>query len=422
MAETNADDGAPATILALGAEGDGVAAGLDGSIYVPQALPGEQFRRASDGAWVLAGPPSPERRAPPLCPHFPACGGCTAQHMGDAVYRRWKSELLSRELARAGIAATPEPMLAAPLASRRRAALSGRHTADGFVVGFHAARSADIVPMTACAVLAPVIVRAVPLLARIGAMAAPQPAGEARLSVLAAREGLDVALSSGSTRGRHRIDGRIAAGLARTAAAGPIMRLTWNGDPVLERARPTVLLAGVAVTPPPAAFLQASAEAEAAMAAIVAAALPAKARQVADLFAGLGTFAFAMATRARVEAFESDRRLVDAMTAAARHASGLKPVVGTGRDLVRDPLSPKELERFDAVVLDPPRAGAKAQAEALAASSVPTVVAVSCNPATLARDLSILLAGGFRLERLVPVDQFHFTPHLEAVAVLRRER
>lgn len=404
-------------ISGLGVEGDGIAEAARERVFVPRALPGEWFAPDDDGGWSLSGSANPERRHTALCPHFPACGGCTVQHMGDDLYRRWKSGLLAAAFAKAGLDVAPEPMIAVPAGSRRRAALSGRRSGGGIVLGFHGAASETIVPMTACAVLAPAIVKALPLLRRIGEIAAPRPDGEARFSVLAAREGLDVALSAG----RH-VDGRIAAELARLPLAGSVARLTWNGEPIMETTRPTVAMSGVAVTPPPGAFLQASSEAEAGMAGIVVDAIPARAKRVADLFSGLGTFAFAVAPKARVEAYDGDRRLVAAMAEAVRRAGGLKPIESKVRDLYRDPLSPRELERFDAVVLDPPRAGAKAQAEAIAASALKRVVAVSCNPATLARDAAILVATGFRIERLVPVDQFLWTPHLEAVAVLVKAR
>ena len=402
-------------ISGLGGEGDGIAEKGDERVFVPRALPGESLASDGAGGWALSGPASPERRVTALCPHFPACGGCTVQHMGDDLYRGWKSRLLAAAFAKVGLEVAPEPMISVPAGSRRRASLSGRRRDGGFVLGFHSAASQTIVPMAACAVLAEPIVRALPLLRRIGELAGPRPHGEVRLSVLAAREGLDVTLTAG-----RRVDERVVAELARHALAGSVIRLTWNGEPIIDATRPTVAMSGVVVTPPPGAFLQASFEAEAAMAAIVADAVPARTRRVADLFAGLGTFAFAVAPRAPVEAYDGDRRLIAAMSDAARRASRLKPIEGRVRDLYRDPLSPRELERFEMVVLDPPRAGAKAQAEAIAASGLKRVVAVSCNPATLARDVAILAAAGFEIERLVPVDQFLWTSHLEAVAVLRR--
>lgn len=407
---------AVARIVRIGAEGDGIADGVSGPIYAPGALPGEDVAFEANGQpGTRVGPASPERRQSALCPHFPACGGCTVQHMNDALYVSWKAGLLEMALRPHGLAVAPGPMISVPRNSRRRAAFGGRHTPTGFAFGFHARASHDIVDMVSCAVLAPEIITALPHLRAIAARVA-EPGGEVRVSVLVAREGLDVTVSAGKGRG----DGRLEVDVARLAAAGAIARLTLNGAPLVQKAEPSVLVAGVAVVPPPAAFLQAAPDAEAAMGALALSALPKRAKRVADLFAGIGTLTFPLASRVAVEAFDSDRRLIEALTRASRHAQGLKPVAAVVRDLFRDPLSPRELDRFDAVVFDPPRAGAKAQAEALAKSKVPAVVAVSCNPATLGRDLAILVAGGYGIRSVTPVDQFLFTPHLEAVAILTR--
>lgn len=403
-------------IMRLGGEGDGVGEGPDGAVYVPRALPGERTVMGLDGAWQVVGDPSPRRRREALCPHFPVCGGCTLQHMDEALYRDWKANLLGSAFERQGLTVAVEPMVSVSARSRRRATLSGRHTPSGFVFGFHTTRSHDIVPVTHCAVLSPMIVAALEELRLIAARAAPRPDGEARLSVLVASQGLDVTVSAG----RGPADRLMVADLARIAASGPVVRLTVNGETAVQRTTPTIPLAGVDVVPPPAAFLQAVAEAEAAIATLIVGSLPKKSKHVADLFAGLGTFSFALAARVQVHAFDSDRGLIEALISAARGTAGLKPITTTVRDLFRDPLSPKELARFDAVVFDPPRAGAKAQAEALARSTVRRVVAVSCNPATLARDVALLVDGGYAIERVVPIDQFLYTPHLEAVVVLGR--
>ena len=403
-------------IVRLGGEGDGIAEGPEGPVYIPRALPGEQYAAEPDASFRLASAPSPERRATPLCPHYPACGGCTVQHMAEPLYRTWKAGLLTAAFARAGIDIAPEPMISVSHHSRRRATLTGRHGPRGFVFGYYAHASHDIVPLTACAVLHPAITSALPLLADVAARAAPRPDGEARLSVLVCREGLDLTISGG----RRPANAALLADLARIATSGPIARITLNGEPAVQRTRPTVRCVGVDVAPPPAAFLQAVEEAETHLAALVLEALPKRVRRIADLFAGLGTFTLALAARAPVEAFDSDRRLVDALSAAARGARGVKPIETKVRDLFLDPLSPRELSRFDAVVFDPPRAGAKAQAEAIARCDVARVVAVSCNPATLARDTKIMIDAGWRMERITAVDQFLYTPHLEVVAVLAR--
>jgi 23S rRNA (uracil1939-C5)-methyltransferase len=241
-------------------------------------------------------------------------------------------------------------------------------------------------------------------------------AKEARLTVIATRAGLDVSAEHG---GGSRLTPSALSEIARLAAEHHLARIAVNGETLIERAPPALAFAGIDVVPPPGAFLQAVAAAEHEMAQIVTEAIVGVAR-VADLFCGIGTFALPLARNSRVLAVDSDARLLGALNAAARRAQGLKPIETKQRDLSRTPLAPKELEGFDAVVFDPPRAGAKAQAERLAQSRVPLVVAVSCDPGTLARDLRILVDGGYGLESVAPIDQFLFSAHVEAVAVLRR--
>ncbi|MDX2157198.1 MAG: RsmD family RNA methyltransferase [Hyphomicrobiaceae bacterium] len=402
------------TISRIGSQGDGIAETSSGLLHVPHALPGESYHIVGDGSPVLDGPRSPDRRSRPLCPHFPSCGGCGVQHMSGELYQRWKSELLSAALAQHGLASGQAAMLTVGEATRRRATFTGRFQHGKMRLGFHAARSHVIEPIQACVVLVPAIVRALPALTDLAARLC-SAAGEVRLGVLAADNGLDVSVSTEPRRKPRRAD----PGLAAAANAAGVVRLAIDGAPAFQVAQPLVTMDGVPVTPPPGAFLQAARATEAIFADLVAHALG-KAKCVADLFAGLGTITLPMARRARVVAIDSDRQLLDALAKAVRHASGLKPVETLVRDLFRDPLSPRELDRFDAVVVDPPRAGAKAQSEALAGSKVATVVMVSCNPATLARDLRTLVDGGYKLEAATSVDQFLYTAHLEAVAVLRR--
>ena len=401
------------TVDRLGIRGDGIADGPDGPLYLPGALPGE---RVSVGGGEPAGieHASPQRRHGYLCPHAPDCGGCALQHFSDDLYRQWKATLVGEALKGHGIAADVRPMLSAPAGSRRRAVLTARRDGQLIELGFHRGQSHDIEPLEACAVLAPAIVSALPGL-RALALIALTSKSEARIGVVATPHGLDVDIAGA----RRAISADQRTAMVQTASSHRIARLSLDGTPMLTLARPALLMAGVEVIPPPGAFLQAAAEAEVAMTAIAVEAAG-KAKRVADLFSGLGTFSFALARRARVLAIDTDRALIEALAAAARGAAGLKPIETKVRDLMRDPLSPRELDGFDAVLFDPPRSGAKAQAQALAGSKVKTVVAVSCNPATLARDLEILLAGGYRIEAVTPIDQFLFTAHIEAVAVLRR--
>ncbi len=414
---TDAGSGAQTlAITGLGAQGDGIAVGPDGELHVPQTLPGETVELVAGRPPVRVGAPSPDRRSTYLCPHFPACGGCAHQHMSDDLYRGWKEPLLAEALAQRGIVLATDPMLTVPVAARRRATFTGRWTEAEFQLGFHGSRSTHLQPITACAVLLPSIVKALPVLGQIASLLCRRD-DEVRVHVLAADNGLDVVIDPGA-KARSRID---CPALASLAAKARITRLTVDEEPAVQFAAPSIVIAGVALTPPPGAFLQAAAEADAILGRLVLAGLG-KARRVADLFSGLGTLSLAIAPRARVLAADNDAGLLGALTAAHRLAHGLKPIETLRRDLFRDPLSPRELDVFDAVVLDPPRAGARDQAEALARSKVERVVMVSCNPATLARDLRILIDGGYTLERATPIDQFLYTAHLEAVAILRRRR
>lgn len=400
----------------LGLEGDGVVDGPEGPVYVTGALPGELVT-ISNGRIEVIERSSAGRRKVPLCPHVSRCGGCALPHMSDDVYRRWKAPLLGDALSAHGIDVTPSAMLSVPHNARRRAALTARRDGRQIELGFYMGRSHEIETIEACAILSVPIVAALPgLRALAGFLLAEK--GEARVTVIDTPHGLDVDFDGATVKPGADVSSAVVA----AAANHRIARLSLKGAPILTRASPALRIAGIEVVPPPGAFLQAAAEAEQAMQQIVVEALG-KSKRVADLFCGLGTFSFACATRSKVLAIDSDRRLIDALTAAARKAQGLKPIETRVRDLFHDPLSPRELEGIDgidAVVFDPPRAGAKAQAEALARSKVKTVVAISCNPATLGRDLAILIAGGYKLKSITPIDQFLYTAHIEAVAVLTR--
>jgi 23S rRNA (uracil1939-C5)-methyltransferase len=400
-------------IVRLGAQGDGIALSADGERFVPFALPGEHVREPSQGLPAILSSPSPERRAP-ICKHFGTCGGCVAQHMSDALYAEWKRGIIVEALRHRGLDADVAPLARIPLATRRRAVLTAQRTASGVVLGYHRRRSHELFAVEECPVLTPAIVLQ---LAALRAVIATLDATDVRVTVLATPSGLDVELDAEKPALAFKV-----ARLVQTAAPlARIARVSANGATVFERTRPMLDIDGTAVVPPPGAFVQAVGEAERLMAEAVLQATP-KAKRIADLFTGIGTFTLRLARRARVLAIDSDRRAITALEAAARQGQGLKPIETRVRDLFRDPLSPRELDVFDAVVFDPPYAGAKVQAEALARAKVPVVAAVSCNPATLARDLRILVDGGYRIERIVPIDQFLYSAHVETVAILRRGR
>ena len=404
-----ADDGFE--VVRLGARGDGIAAAAEGVCYLPFALPGERVRVEGAGLPQLLSAPSPERRAP-RCRHFGVCGGCVAQHMAERLYADWKRGIVVDAMQKRGLHAEVAPLRPIAAASRRRAVMTGRCAAGGTLLGYHPRDSDATFEVEECPVLVPQIVACLPALREIVAATAQR---QVRLTVLATPTGLDVAVAASRS-----LDAPLAMRLAQIAAAEPrLARVSLGGETISQRAPPRLSFAGVEVCPPPGAFVQAVAEAESAIAAEVAAAT-AKARRTADLYCGVGTLTFHLARGAAVAAYDSDAAALKALRAGARHAKGLKPIEAKVRDLMREPLSARELDGFDAVVFDPPRAGAMAQASALARSRVPIIVAVSCYPGTLARDLRILIDGGYQLQRVVPIDQFLFSSHVEAVAYLSR--
>ena len=404
-------------IESLGARGGGLAEGPAGPVEIAGALPGERVRAHLAGArgdLVETLAASPERIAP-ICRWFGVCGGCAAQHMGPGLYAAWKRGLLTESLARAGLAAPVGMLVDAHGEGRRRATFHARFAADGrgLELGFMRARAHEIIGIDACPVLAPAMAGA--LAAARGLADCLRGAGKPLdLAVAASLSGLDVDI-----RGAGPPEAAAARKLVAAAGALDLARLSIHGQVLIER-RPPELLAGAArLRPPPGGFLQATEAGERLLAALAVEAV-AGARAVADLFCGAGAFALRLAARSAVDAFDLDRPALESLRRAARETAGLRAVAATARNLFERPLTAAELDGFDAVVFDPPRAGAQAQARELAASAVPRVVAVSCDVTSFARDMRLLVAGGYRLESVTPIDQFRFSPHVEIVGVLTR--
>jgi 23S rRNA (uracil1939-C5)-methyltransferase len=402
-------------ITTLGHRGDGIAETETGPIYVAGALPGEIVRaNVVDGRAQkpVIEKPSPDR-IEPVCRHYSACGGCSVQHLAEEPYLVWKSGLVEKALRDRGIETEVSGTIAATMGGRRRAVLTatraGRHT----LLGYHEKASHRLVDIAECPVLDPVIVEALPGLKSLASEVLPKK-GELRMTVLVTTTGLDVALDK-ADKGYER---KIPA-LSQKVVDQNLARLSVNGEVILELRPPLLDMGGIGIVAAPGGFAQATLAAEHALSKLVIDGVG-KARTIADLFSGVGTFALRLGRQANVHAVEGDAAALAAFDKALRKPQGLKKVTFERRDLSRRPLVKEELEPYDAVVFDPPRAGAQAQAEQLALSRVKTIVAVSCNPATLARDLRILLDGGYVLQSVTPVDQFHYSPHIEAVAVLTR--
>jgi len=428
----------PPLILAvsrLGVQGDGIAETPEGPVYVDGALPGERVRarlgasrgdgRAARLLEVLSA--SPDRVTAP-CPHAGECGGCRLQHLAPDAYRTWKRGLVIEALSRRGIVPEPGvvmPLVMVPRQSRRRVTLAARRLSGGVVMGFNARRSATIVDLGTCLVARPEIVALLaPLRRLLAEILAPGAGLDVAVTVL--DDGIDIACY-----GAGAPDLATREMLAAFAGAHDLARLSWAAgpgarpEPIAHRRNGVVAFnaggRGFAVAVPPGGFLQATAEGERLLQAVVGEAAGGLAR-VADLFAGAGTFAAPLlAGGAHVLAVDSVADGLAALDRGARRAGHGERLTTACRDLFDEPLPADDLRGFDAVVVDPPRAGAAAQTTAIAASGVPVVAAVSCNPATFARDARRLVDAGYRLERLVPVDQFLWTGHLELAAVFRRD-
>jgi len=406
-------------IARLGSRGDGIADTAAGTLYVPYALPGETAEvepwpgHADRRHLIKVDIASPDRIAP-ICPHFGVCGGCALQHLTTARYRDWKRALVVAALTRAGLDAPVDDLIDAHGEGRRRAVFHARVSAhDVIEVGFAAQKAHHVVAIDRCPILAPGLSGAIEAAWAIAEVlaAARKPLD---IQVTATDGGLDV-----DVRGSGPLTAAAMTALARVADRRNLARLTRHGEIVAQRVLPTVGIGRAQVVLPPGAFLQATAVGEANLARLVET-YCAGAGTVADLFCGVGPFGLRLAERARVTAADNDADAILALRRAAAGAKGLKPFAAQVRDLFRSPLVPTELKQFDAVVFDPPRQGAEAQARELAASIVPVVVAVSCNPTTFARDACILVGGGYRLARVTPVDQFLYSAHVEVVACFKK--
>ncbi|MFN3077064.1 MAG: class I SAM-dependent RNA methyltransferase [Alphaproteobacteria bacterium] len=414
------------TLRDVGAQGDGLGI-VDGvPVYVPAGLVGERVRvrlaeRRGDG-WeagleeILEASPD---RVPAVCRHFGTCGGCRLQHMAPERVVVWKRGLLTTALARRGLVfPEPAPLIGIAPGRRRRATFAYVRAGGRVLLGFNVRNQDRIVDLAECPALLPELTALLPPLRRLLAeLVANGRKGD--VSITATATGVDLVLAgmdAPALSARER--------LVSFAYEWNLARLSWCGDPggmaepVVERSRPRVDFAGVAVEVPPGAFLQPSAEGEAAIVSCVlegvSGFLP-----VVDLYAGLGSFTFPLARLGSVHAVEGVAAAVESIRAAA-HRAGQEQVSAQVLDLARDPHSAPMLRRFKSLVFDPPRAGARAQVEILAKEGPPRLVAISCDPSTLARDLRILCDGGYRLVSLTPIDQFPWSHHLEAVATLHR--
>ena len=348
-------------------------------------------------------------RIEPFCKYYVRCGGCQLQHWQQAPYQDWKKNLVTVALLKRGVEFPVAEIIDAHGAGRRRVSLHVRRKDGAVIAGFMAARSHDLIDIDQCPILVPALQNSTDIARKLGSKL-----GDCDVSLTAADNGLDV-----SIKAERKIADEQMPKLAGLVTELNLARLTINGNMVATRAMPVVSIGKALVQVPPGSFLQATKAGEEALATLVMNSLD-KAKSVADLFCGVGPFALRIAEKAKVTAIDSDKSAIGSLAQAVRLASGIKPLKPEVRDLMREPLVANELKDFDAVVFDPPRTGAEAQARQLAKSNVKTVVAVSCDPASFARDAEILVSGGYKLKSLIAVDQFKWTSHVEIVAAFTR--
>ncbi len=394
----------PVEIDRLNLTADGLT--KDGQSF-ERVLPGEIVEPTADGTARIVTP-STDRVAAP-CRHFKSCGGCSLQHASDDFVANWKTQLIETGLAARGIETDIRRVKTSPPQSRRRATLHGKRTKKGAQVGFHGRRSDALIEVPSCILLEPVILAAIPLLEALTVIAASRKS-EVSFTVNASLDGLDIDVLDGKDLTPPDI-----AQLSSLVEVHQIARLSWAGDPVATRIPPGQLFGHSRVVPPPGAFLQATQHAQAELQSCVAEAVGA-AKQIVDLFSGCGTFTLPAAANAEVWALEGEADLISALDAGWRQATGLKKVTAEARDLFRRPVLASEFKGVDAIIIDPPRAGAEAQTIELAAARVPRIASVSCNPVSFARDAEILTQAGYRLDWVQPIDQFRWSSHVELAA------
>ncbi len=386
-------------------------------MFAPRTLPGEIVTGVVQGQSltdIRIEQPS-EHRVQAPCRHYKSCGGCQLQHVSDDFVAQWKTDIVRNALLSRGLETEFKPILTSPAHSRRRATIAVKRTKKGAMAGFHGRASDVITEIPDCQLLAPDLMAALPMAEDLAIIGASRKA-PLSVTITTSEVGLDVLVRNGKP-----LDGPLRIQLAQAVERHKLARLTWDDEPLGMEQPPTQKFGVARVCPPPGAFMQATPEGEAALVSAVRDAVGG-ARRIVDLFAGAGTFSLPLATGAEVHAVEGEREMMQALEQGWRKAQGLKKVTTETRDLFRNPLLVEDLRKFgqvyDAVVIDPPRAGAEAQVQELAKAKLPTISYVSCNPITFARDAEVLVSAGYRLNWVQVVDQFRWSSHTELVASL----
>lgn len=405
----------------IGAYGDGVVTVDAEKIFVPYTAPSDHIKletRGQKGQLLELLNAGPDRMDPP-CAYYGRCGGCAFQHVTRDFYVKWKKAQIVSALVAAGISEAPiANMVEIDPATRHRAQFSVQRSGKDVQLGYFEKRSRNIIPIDNCLVLHPKLQAKLKAL-RALAGAVPREWASFSIAVTLYSNGLDVNFISSKRLSEPTPTGMQS--LAKMMADVGVIRVSLGGEVLMAINQPVISFDGISVSPPPGAFLQASQMGQAALIGLVVTAAK-DSKKIIDLFAGCGTFSLPLSKTATVEAVDSDAGAIGALKTAAAVAQGYKanPVKTGIRNLFENPFRASELNKFDAIVIDPPRAGAIEQMREIAVSKVRRVVSVSCDLKTFSRDAKILLEGGYVLTQLTPVDQFVYSPHIELVGVFER--
>lgn len=383
---------------------------LEDGTLVERVLPGEDIELVDGAPRILT--PSADRVAAP-CRHFKTCGGCRMQHASDAFVAEWKTGIVQKAMQARGLPFPFRVLHTSPAQSRRRARFGVRKTKSGALIGFHGRASHVVVDAPDCQLVLPSLQAVRPALEALSRVASTRKS-EVSITVTDSLNGVDVLVETDKP-----LDESLRINLTEIAGQHELARLVWGDEVIVTLAPPVQVFGSAKVAPPPGAFLQATRQGEAALSSAVVEAVG-KSRRVVDLFAGCGTFSLPLAQTMDIHAVEGEGDLLAALDKGWRMADGLHRVSTERRDLFRRPLEPDELNRFDAAVIDPPRAGAEAQIATIAKSALGRVAMVSCNPVTFARDAETLIGAGFEIQWLDVVDQFRWSAHVELVALFTR--
>lgn len=384
----------------------------DGRTLLPRVLPGEEVAVAQDGS-VRIVTPSSDRVAPP-CRHFKTCGGCAMQHASDAFVADWKQEIVRKAVSAQGLTTEFRDIATSPAKSRRRAKFAGQRTKKGVMLGFYAKGTDTIIAVPDCQLITAGLHNARPALEALIMFAASRKS-QVSFTVTETAVGPDIVVET-----EKELTSQLRMELAVFAQTHGLSRLVWQDEVIVTMTPPTQDFGGVSVVPPAGAFLQATRHGEDTLRDAVIE-IVGGAKRIVDLFAGSGTFALPLSKTAEVHAVEGEADMIAALDRGWREGKNLKRVTSETRDLFRRPLEPDELRKFNAAVIDPPRAGAEAQIATLAVSDIKTIAMVSCNPVTFARDAKMLIANGFTLHWVQVVDQFRWSPHVEVVGSFTRK-